>query len=220
MIISRIWHTFLSCVVFFVYGAAIHWKEKWSQKRWNSFVKQCHFVFPLIIMFQNKMVPGDPLKWHSFGPFLGQSSSTFESRPKIWVMDHDTFPWMEPYRPQFVQCHFVLFVKTDTILLKSIRELPFFTGRQVSVCWMGGPEFFGEVKGTTSFFMGQRGDKNFLWSKRGDQHFFSIFYSPLAQFSPRCKGWAENLFAYAKWGTRKNWWPSITNRCPLPGKKW
>ncbi len=44
----------------------------------------------------------------------------------------------------------------------NISELSFFTGRGVpSICGQG-PDFFGVVKGGTSFF--------FQWAKVGDQH--------------------------------------------------
>ncbi len=66
---------------------------------------------------------------------------------------------------------------------------------------MGGPEFFGAVKGGTSFFsVCQRGGPEFFEGQRGgDQNFFSIFIAPnsfLNALSKKCSHLRRNLSLY------------------------
>ncbi len=78
-----------------------------------------------------------------------------------------------------------------------IRELSFFIGKGGPL-FVGGPEFFGVVKGGTIFFSGPKmGGRIFSKSKRGGKN-----------FSPKAKGGPEEI------GDR----PSQTDG-PPPAKK-
>ncbi len=70
---------------------------------------------------------------------------------------------------------------------RGLRELSFFTGKGggASVCWGGGPEFFGVIKGSDQFFsVGQRGDQNFFRVReRGPKFCLNNFFAPLPQIA-------------------------------------